>query len=119
MPKYYPIDVGCVLRASGSDLLRIDFGVNGISADFIIPDNDEQILRVKFDTQCIVRLLDEMPLSTEDDFLAQTRDLYRSISLIEFEDAAFARMQSEAWVVTMQVATGASVGHFRFVTGST
>lgn len=67
VPRYEPIDAGIPLRASASDLVAFRWETNGITADFLLPDDDAHVLRVSFDQPCIVRLLDEMPLSTEDD----------------------------------------------------
>ncbi len=67
LPKYSPINIGVPLQASRSDLVSFEWSTNGITADFILPDDDAHLLRVSFDKQCIVRILDEMPLSTEDD----------------------------------------------------
>jgi hypothetical protein len=36
-----------------------------VGADFVIPGDDQQALRVQFGKTEIVRILDEMPLSTE------------------------------------------------------
>src|ERR1700758_2472222 len=67
LPRYSPINIGVPLPASRSDLVSFEWSTNGITADFILPDDDAHLLRVSFDKQCIVRILDEMPLSTEED----------------------------------------------------
>src|ERR1700759_5731285 len=38
---------------------------NGMTADFVLPGDEAHGLGGSFDRQCIVRLLDEMPLSAE------------------------------------------------------
>ena len=67
MPRYIPIDTSVPLQASLSDLASFHWNANGIVADFVLPDDEAHLLRVSFDRQCIVRILDEMPLSTEQD----------------------------------------------------
>lgn len=67
MPKYEALDSGVSLRAGHSDLDNFQWAPDGISADFIMPDDEGHLLRVSFDRPCIVRLLDEMSLSTEED----------------------------------------------------
>jgi hypothetical protein len=67
MPIYHPIDTGVPLQASASDLALFEWSKNGLIVDFILPADESHVLRVSFDRECIVRLLDEMALSTEDD----------------------------------------------------
>jgi hypothetical protein len=111
MPRYSPIEIGVPFRASQSDLASFDWSTNSIRADFILPDDEARLLRVSFDKQCIVRILDEMPLSTEadetpNDGLVSEHFAYR------LAGAAFARLQSNAWKET-----SGPVTHYRFVTG--
>jgi hypothetical protein len=110
MPRYYPIDIGVPLRASRSDLAAFTWATNGITADFFLPDNDENLLRVSFLGQCIVRILDDMPLGTEDED-TPNEGLVNEHFAYRLEDAAFARHQSSAWKLC-QVVT-----HYRFITG--
>lgn len=112
MPVYRPIDPGISFKASASDLLNFNWDLNGISADFALPD--QYVLRVAFDRQCIVRLLDEMPLSTEDD--GPTTGLVSEHFAYEMNGAAFLQMQSETWKEVWETQLG-SVHHFRFITG--
>ena len=113
MPKYEPIDTGVPLQASRSDLAHFAWSANGIEADFHIPDRAGCLLRVSFDKPCIIRLLDEMPLSTEIDD-GPNEGLIGEHFAYRLRGAAFARSQSSAW----QLATG-PVSHFRFITGWT
>jgi hypothetical protein len=99
------------LRASRSDLAALKWDAKGVVADFILPDDDAHLLRVSFDRQCIVRVLDEMPLSTENDD-TPNEGLVSEHFAYRLEGAAFARLQSDAW----KVACG-PVMHFRLVTG--
>ncbi len=110
MLRYFPIECGVNVDVGGN-LLRVDWQPNGLSADFDLAERDTEALRVSFDSQTIVRLLDEMPLSTEKgpderEGLVQNHFAYR------LEGAPFARMQSEAW---REVA--GPIQHFQFVTG--
>jgi hypothetical protein len=113
MPKYIPLAYGYQVQASRSDLVDLSWRPVGIAADFVIPVDAALLLRVSFDRPCIVRLLDEMALGTEDDddpAIGQVSEHFA----YEVEGASFARTQSEAW----KVAYG-PVTHFRFVTGLT
>lgn len=83
MADYEPIDPGVQIKASLSDLVAFRWETTSVEADFIIPD-DDRLISIRFDGQCIVRLLDEMPLSTEDT-ARQTQGWCRSISHIECE----------------------------------
>lgn len=67
MPRYEPLDAGVSIEASGSDLIAFQWQTSRIRADFSILGDDTHVLRVTFDRPRIVRLLDEMPLSTEED----------------------------------------------------
>ena len=111
MPRYEPLDIGIALKASQSDLLSFRWESNAIVADFFIPENPSRMLRVAFDGQCIVRLLDEMPLSTEDD-PATRHGMIPENSAYRVEGAPFAQQQSPTWLEVM-----APVGHYLFVTG--
>ena len=111
MPTYEPIETGISLKASASDLLGLNWDTNGIAADFILPDDDTRVLRVSFDRSCIVRLLDEMPLSTEEDETLNV-GLVPEHFAYRLEGARFARMQSEAWKEI-----SGPVNHYQFVTG--
>ncbi len=67
---------------------------NGIAADFVLPDDDTRLLRVSFERQCIIRVLDEMPLSTEQDD-TPNEGLVSGYFAYRLEGAAFARLQSQ------------------------
>ena len=112
MPNYIAIPYGYRIRASLSDLMDLKWGPNGIVADFHDPDDATHLLRVSFDRPCIIRLLDEMPLSTEED--GPVTGLVREHLAYRVEGSGFARMQSEAWKMVFDPVT-----HFRFVTGWT
>ena len=111
MPRYSPIDVGVPLRASHSDLAALHWETNGIAADFFLPDYEAHLLRVSFDRQCIIRVLDEMPLSTEKDDTPNEGLVPEHFAYL-LEGAAFARLQSCAWGEV-----NAPVKHYQFITG--
>ncbi|MBB2964662.1 hypothetical protein FHU13_005080 [Methylobacterium sp. R2-1] len=111
MPILSPIETGVPMRSSESDLLAFQWKTNGITADFIVPGSATQALRVSFDRQCIVRLLDEMPLSTEDDD-TPNEGLVPENFAYRVEGARFARIQSDAWKESFK-----PVSHYLFVTG--
>lgn len=113
MPKYYPVEIGVPLAASRSDLADFQWTNIGIGANFLLPDDDAHLLRVAFDRPCIVRLLDEMPLSTEDD-IGPSEGLVSEHFVYKVEGSAFCRAQSEAWKGCFQ-----NVRHYRFITGWT
>ena len=110
MPRYSPIDAGVPFQASRSDLAALKWETNGIAADFLLPGED-YLLRVSFDRQCIIRILDEMPLSTEEDDTPSEGLMPEHFAYL-LEGAAFARLQSRAW---KEVNT--PVKHYQFITG--
>ena len=67
MPTYFPIDAGVSFACDESDLLAVDWRRDNLSADFSLPGVERSALRVQFNDATIVRLLDEFPLSTEQD----------------------------------------------------
>ena len=111
VPRYEPLNVGVSLKASGSDLVAFRWQTNGISADFSLPDDEGRLLRVLFDRPCIVRLLDEMPLSTEEDE-TPNEGLVPEHFAYRLDGARFARIQSETWKEV-----SGPVAHYQFVTG--
>ena len=111
MPRYEPINAGLSFQTSLSDLVAFHWETNGIRADFAIPTDDKHLLRVAFDRQCIVRILDEMALSTEADD-TPSEGLVPEHFAYRIHGAAFSRAQSEAWKFGME-----SLAHYRFITG--
>jgi hypothetical protein len=107
--KYFPIDAPVSFDCDRSDLLGFDW--QNTAADFIIPDDDNHVLRVSFDSDVIVRMLDEMPLSTESD-PSTWEGLVPNHFAYRVEGSTFAAVQSGVWVETRD-----SVQHYQFVTG--
>ena len=111
MPRYFPIDAGVSFDCDQSDLLAINWKVNSLSADFILPDDEGHALRVRFNGATIVRLLDEMPLSTEQG--TKNEGLVSRHFAYRVEGSIFADTQSEAWKMALHPAC-----HYEFITGS-
>jgi hypothetical protein len=112
LPRYFSIDAGVRFDCVRSDLHTIRWQADGdLSADFILPGTEERTLRVRFNGPTIVRLLDEMPLSTEqrtkNDGLVSRHFAYR------VEGSTFAETQSEAWKLACH-----PVCHYELITGS-
>ncbi|MEC4590835.1 hypothetical protein VPG91_07540 [Nitrospirillum amazonense] len=110
MIKYYPLDIGIAFKANNSDLVNFHWETNRIWADFRLPGYEGSVIRVTFDNQCIVRIIDEMPLSTESD-PADWEGLIPDHFAYLVEGAAFMQMQSITW----KEITGAR--HYQFCTG--
>jgi hypothetical protein len=113
MPKYTPIHIDMTFKASLSDLVGFQWKTDGIIADFMLPDDNAHDLRVTFDRACIVRLLDEMPLSTEHD-LDQAYGMIAEHFAYRVEGSSFAETQSSTWKLI-----NAPAVHYRFATGWT
>ncbi len=95
MPKYFPIDAGVSFDCVQSDLLAINWREDTLSADFVLPGAEGRALRVRFNAATIVRLLDEMPLSTEED--TKDEGLVSLHFAYRVEGSTFADAQSWAW----------------------
>lgn len=113
MPKYIPLAVEPEIEAGLSDLLDFHWNVRGVKATFIIPENPNAALEVSFAGQCIVRLVDEMPLSTEEDD-SPNEGLVAQHFAYRVEGALFFRVQSDGFKVVF-----GPVAHYRFITGWT
>ncbi|WP_447755784.1 hypothetical protein [Sphingopyxis fribergensis] len=111
MPNYKPIDAGVELKAVASDLVGFQWDTNGVVADFILPDQPERLLRVSFDLSCVVRILDEMALSTEEDDTPEEGRVPDHFAY-EVTESRFSRLQSGLWKEV-----NSPVAHYQFVTG--
>ncbi len=110
MQVYQPIDVGVNIVAVSSDLVAFQWQVNGIVADFVIPSDGARVLRISFDQQCIVRILDEMPLSTETDS-DNSKGLVPNHFAYKVQGSTFEATQSPIWKET------SGMMHYQFITG--
>ena len=113
MPRYHALEIPVSLTASQSDMVAFSWSPNGIFADFIIPTDPASALRVTFSKPCIVRLLDEMPISTEEDNRLRQGSIPENFAY-RIEGSAFGAAQSDAWTQVF-----APVSHWRFITGWT
>lgn len=110
MIRFYPLDVGVAFDCVHSNLLSFDW--QALTADFFVPDDGERLLRISFDAQPIIRILDEFPLSTESD-PATWQGLIPHHFAYRVEGAAFPEQQSSVWREVV-----GPVNHFQFITGN-
>jgi hypothetical protein len=82
----------------------------GVVADFAIPQSYD-VLRVRFDQVHVIRVLDEMPLSTEGE-TSPNEGLIPGHFAYLAEDTLFWNSQSAALY-----ATSPNAKHYRFITG--
>jgi hypothetical protein len=112
MLKMIPLVVQPEIKASLTDMLDFRWGTSAVKASFIIPDSPNQALQVSFRGQCIVRILDEMPLSTEMDEPAE--GFVADHFAYRVENALFFRIQSDTFKAVYP-----TLAHYRFITGWT
>lgn len=110
MVRYFPIESGAPWSDSDHADLRF-FDWRSRTAEFCIW-NDERTFRVSFDSDVIARMLDEFPLSTEDN-PAERDGLVPHHFAYRVEGDPFCEAQSDAW---REVA--GPVKHYRFLTGA-
>ena len=111
MPTYFPISSPLAFQCVSSDLRSLLWRGCGIVADFDIPQSHD-VLRVQFDRVHVVRILDEMPLSTENE--PASEGLIPNHFAYRVEGSLFWNSQSQALRDTSPHAK-----HFRFITGFT
>jgi hypothetical protein len=99
MPKYFPIQGPIDIKCSLSNMTALQWRVPlksqlaSIVADFHIPGHDSSVLRVQLDKVHIIRVLDEMPLSTEAEE-TPNEGLVADHFAYAVEDSLFWRTQS-------------------------
>lgn len=113
MPTFTPIEVVPSIRSSMSDLLECHWRDRSLIADFIIPGEETQVLQVRFGRVEIVRILDEMPLSTEEQ-ATQNQGLVPDHFAYSVEGALF--WQSQSWALKLSIPR---MRHYCFITGWT
>ena len=111
MPNYFPIPVEARIKASTTNMISLRWKQESIVADFLVPDDETSILRVQFEKTLVVRVLDEMPLSTETEKTPNV-GIVPDHFAYRVEDALFWQTQSEALKSTFK-----SAQHYRFLTG--
>jgi len=110
MVKYLPLeDVRLTLGVDPVDLLKVEPGLNSLSASFILADEAEQDLQVTFDRPTIVRVLDDMPLSTEG---AWGEGRVPNHFAYEVRGHPFLTSQSQVWRDVC-----GPISHYQFLTG--
>jgi hypothetical protein len=111
VPTYVPIEVTPAVRASHSNLLQLQWVNQGVAADFMIPGNNQDVLRVQFFRAEIIRIVEEMPISTEHEETIN-EGLVAEHLAYEVQGASFWNQQSEAFKIVYKKAK-----HYRFFTG--
>lgn len=112
MPTYFPIEAPEAFECVNSDLKSLSWQRGEVVADFDIPQS-AKVLRVQFDRVHVVRVLDEMPLSTENE-PSPSEGLVPNHFAYRVEGALFWSSQSEALY-----ANTPNAKHYRFITGWT
>jgi hypothetical protein len=112
MARYFPIEAPEAFECVNSDMRSLSWRGRAIVADFDIPESD-RVLRVQFDRVHVLRVLDEMPLSTEHE-PSPSVGLISNHFAYRVEGALFWASQSQALYDTAPNAK-----HYRFITGWT
>jgi hypothetical protein len=110
MPKYLPIDSPVSFECVNSSMMSLLWREGGIVADFAVPQSQD-VLRVRFDRVHVIRVLDEMPLSTETE-TSSNEGLIPNHFAYLVKDALFWNSQSPTLY-----ATSPNARHYRFITG--
>jgi hypothetical protein len=113
VPNLVPIEIPVEIRSSQSDIF--DFHLHEgrkVRVDFLMPGDPERLLRLSLDSAEVVRLLDEMAISTEMD--TPMVGLVPDNLAYEVSGSAFWAQQSEALKLTRP-----KLRHYRFITGWT
>jgi hypothetical protein len=111
MPKYLPIAVTPVFKAGYSNLMQFRWADCRLAADFAIPEDSQHVLRVQFERTEIVRIVEEMPISTEHEDTPNEGIVVQHLAYL-VEGASFWNQQSQAFKDVYQKAK-----HYRFFTG--
>ncbi len=109
MVKYTPIEVGETFKTISSDLHRLWLTDQALTADFRIPADTPRFLRVEFEDIDVMRVLDEMPLSTEE--AAEEEGLVSEHFAYTVEGSLFWNSQSDV------LTSYDGLQHYRFITG--
>lgn len=108
MVTYTPLKIECEFRSSSSDLHRLSMEGRKLDADFRIPGETPKCIRVTFEDVDVIRVLDEMPLSTEED---AAEGLVSDHFAYTVEGSLFWNSQSEV------LTSYDGLQHYRFITG--
>ena len=111
MPRYLPIPVTPTIRAGHSNLLQLQWTDRRIAAYFAVPEDNSAALRVQFQRVEIIRIIEEMPISTEPEETANEGLIANHFAYI-VEGASLWNRQSEAFKTVYK-----ETKHYRFLTG--
>lgn len=109
MPKFSPLPYGFDIEAGITIVLNLALHEGTVTIDFIVPKNDEMILRARCGGTEVIRVLDEFALSTEKDTPETGRVANQLFYFVE--NAMF--FESLAPVIRKR---GVELRHFQFVT---
>jgi hypothetical protein len=109
MPRYEPIKTGLPTELSACDLATIHWGTLDTRIDFALFKDERRALQVRFESECIIRVLSEMALSTEED--GAWEGLVPHNFAYRVRDSAFFRTQSDVWKDASD-----KTAHYRFIT---
>ena len=113
MPRYTPIHFDVPIKSIQSELLDFRWRADGITSDFLIPGDEDHVLQVRFGRVEVVRLLDEMALSTEDENTPNEGLIPDHLAYL-VDGALFWSSQSEVLKLVRPTAR-----HYRLITGWT
>ena len=113
MPKYTPLTIEPAISCGKTTMVFMASASFRLVADFVIPDDEEQLLRIRFDSIQIARVLDEMPLHTEEG-IGEGIVPHHFGYLVE--GSRFWNSQSEAMTMAPYAE---ALRHYRFFTGET
>lgn len=110
MVIYTPLEIEPKFRSSSSDLHRLSLQRRKLEADFRIPGETPNCIRVTFEDVDVIRVLDETPLSTEED-----PDADEGLVSDHF---AYTVRGSLFWNSQSEILTSYDgLQHYRFITG--
>ena len=110
MFRYFPIWIEHEIKCSLSNLMTLRWQRESVIADFLIPNDEDRRLRVRFESVHVIRVLDEMLISTEEPFPDEGHVAEHFAYRVE--DSRFWNSQSESLRLTH-----ADARHYLFVTG--
>lgn len=113
MAIYQAIHPEIAIKTSDSDMVSLIWNKPRLVADFRIPGDQASVVRVECPRALIVRILDEMALSTETE-VTEDEGLVPEHFAYKVRGAAFFFGQSEAFRFA-----NPNLEHFRFITGWT
>ena len=107
LADYLPIELPIDLKADGSDMAALYWRHRTVVADFFIPQDSFSHLRIRFGDALIMRVVDEMAISTEE---RSTKGLVKDHLAYRVEDSHFWETQSETFRFVHK-----NADHYRFV----